>query len=456
MNSPANFDVAVIGAGFAGIATAYFLKEQRPGLSVVIIDERQPMSYTSAQSGDNYRNWWPHPVMRAFTDDSIGLLEDLADESSNSFNLNRRGYLLATRRESADELVAALHAGYDDPSQVRLHSGAASGYQAAGPDWSSEPGGVDVLSGEEYIQTLFPFFSTDIRHVLHVRRAGDISGQQLGQYLLGKFRARGGTRRKARVLSIDQGKDFSISLGTDDGRQTVGAGSVVLATGPKVRELAAPLGVDIPVTNVFQQKVAFEDVHAAVPRDMGFAIDLDAADFGWTDEESDYLAGDPETRWLTGELSGGLHCRPEGGADGRWVKMGWAFNQAHSEPVDELFEEPRRLELFPELVIRAGSKLLPSLGAYQEDLPRRFSHYGGYYTMTDENWPLVGPTVVDGLYVVAALSGFDSMAACGAGQLCASWMTGQELPAYADALSLQRYADTALMDDLLSAPRGVL
>jgi glycine/D-amino acid oxidase-like deaminating enzyme len=50
-------EIVVIGAGVAGIATAYYLCTQFGKRSVLIIDSRQPMSFTSAQSGDNYRNW---------------------------------------------------------------------------------------------------------------------------------------------------------------------------------------------------------------------------------------------------------------------------------------------------------------------------------------------------------------------------------------------------------------
>ena len=76
-------DVVVIGAGIAGIATAFYLCRRRPALSVLLVDPREPMSLTSAQSGDNYRNWWPHPVMAAFVDDSIDALEALVRESKS-------------------------------------------------------------------------------------------------------------------------------------------------------------------------------------------------------------------------------------------------------------------------------------------------------------------------------------------------------------------------------------
>jgi len=36
-------------------------------------------------------------------------------------------------------------------------------------------------------------------------------------------------------------------------------------------------------------------------------------------------------------------------------------------------------------------------------------YYGGFYTMTEENWPLIGPMEVDDVFVVGALSGFGTM-----------------------------------------------
>ncbi len=78
MNSDVVVEIAIIGAGIAGIATAYYLSVENRRSSLLLIDSRQPMSYTSAQSGDNYRNWWPHRTMTAFTEDSIDLMARLA------------------------------------------------------------------------------------------------------------------------------------------------------------------------------------------------------------------------------------------------------------------------------------------------------------------------------------------------------------------------------------------
>ena len=107
--------------------------------------------------------------------------------------------------------------------------------------------------------------------------------------------------------------------------------------------------------------------------------------------------------------------------------------------------------------MRRAAEFIPALNPYIDEPPTRYSHYGGYYTMTEENWPLIGPMATDGAFMVAALSGFGSMSACAAGRLCASWVTGVELPDYATALSMARYGDAALMQELRNATsKGIL
>src|SRR6266568_8675863 len=91
-------DIAVVGAGIVGIACAYYLMLHRRGLRVAIIDPEPPMSVTSAASGENYRNWWPHPVMTAFTDHSISLMEEINGKSGSRLNMTRGGYALVSRR----------------------------------------------------------------------------------------------------------------------------------------------------------------------------------------------------------------------------------------------------------------------------------------------------------------------------------------------------------------------
>jgi glycine/D-amino acid oxidase-like deaminating enzyme len=55
-----------------------------------------------------------------------------------------------------------------------------------------------------------------------------------------------------------------------------------------------------------------------------------------------------------------------------------------------------------------------------------------------------------------AMSGFGTMAACAAGELCAATIAGSNLPDYATSFSLARYGDDALMNELRAASKGVL
>lgn len=372
------------------------------------------MNYTSAQSGDNYRNWWPHPVMESFTNDSIDELDRLARDTGNIFNMTRGGYVLATREDTA---------GFD-----HVHRDA--------------------------IATEYPWLSTEIRSVIHIQRGGDISGQQLAAWMLERMRSSGATLLRGEATAIDKGSSFALEI---DRTKTIHAEQIVNAAGPFAGQVAQMLGEDLPVSNIFQQKIAFEDRLGAIPRDMPFSIDLDAKRLPWSEEERALLAADPERAWLTKPLPGGTHCRPEGGANGQWVKLGWAYNSRASKARRDLANEPASDPHFPEIVIRAAATFIPALAPYIEDPPVRLSHYGGYYTMTEENWPLIGPMQTRGAYMIAALSGFGSMAACAAGKLCAAWTCNKELPEYAQRLSPARYEDAHLMRELRSATnRGIL
>lgn len=352
--------------------------------------------------------------MTAFTNDSIDELDRLAKESNDVFNMTRGGYVLASREDLSDTAAVSR-------SAIAAH---------------------------------YPWLSDDIRSVVHIRRGGDISGQQLGMYMLERIRECGGKLQRGAVTSIESGQRYTLEI---DHSTSIDATQVVNAAGPFANRIAGMLGEELPVTNMFQQKVAFEDRLGAIGRDMPFSIDLDAKTLNWSDEERGLLADDPDLAWLTKTMPGGTHCRPDGGPRGKWVKLGWAYNEQTSEPQEDLANEPVSDPQFPEIVMRGAAAFIPALRPYIDEPPTRYSHYGGYYTMTDENWPLIGPMQGDGAFMVAALSGFGSMSACAAGKLCAAWMTGSELPDYATALSTSRYDNETLMRDLRSASsKGLL
>jgi glycine/D-amino acid oxidase-like deaminating enzyme len=453
-NSIEGLEVAVIGAGSIGIAVAYYLVTQHRVRHLALIDPRDPMSLTSAQSGENYRNWWPHPVMTAFTDHSIDLLQALDEESGGRLNMTRGGYALATRRSRPEDLIRDLYRGYGATGgEIRLRESLACDYQSpTRTPWSATAGGVDVLLAPELIRATFPSFAQDIGTVIHIRRAGSISAQQLGQFMLEAIRASGARLIRANVTRIDGTAPFMLELASTDGPAVIRADRIVNAAGPHLRDIGAMLGEEIPVKCVYQQKIAFEDRDGAIPRDMPFSIDLDGQTLAWTDEDRELLASDPATRKLVEPMNGGIHCRPDGAVGGKWVKLGWAYNQ---DPADPHGPDPMDPQ-FPDTVLRGASRLHPALAAYIGRLPRGARHYGGYYTMTEENWPLIGPMKTPGAFLAGALSGFGSMAACATGSICAAWVRNEPVPDFARSLTTSRYDDHALMAELAGMGKGSL
>ncbi len=438
-------DIAIIGAGIAGIAAAYYLATEHKRTRILILDMGQPMALTSAASGENYRNWWPHPTMTALTDRSIGLMEDIATRTGNRFHMARRGYVLATRRSRPEDLIRQLDASYGTAPEgtIRIHEGksAASYEPPVSADWEQAPSGVDVLLDRAMIRQHFPGFDPEIATILHVRRAGDISGQQLGQYMLEEMRAAGGRFLQARVTAITTGSPFVLEIENNGARETVRADVIINAAGPFAGHVSALHSEILPIINVLQQKIAFPDQQGAIPRQMPFSIDLDGQSIEWTAEERESLAADPNLARFLDPMPGNIHCRPDGGERGTWIKLGWAYNSTPSAPVLEPALDPN----FPEIVVRGASRLHPRLKPYITAMPRERVHYGGYYPMTAENWPLIGPAKTPGVFLITALSGYGTMAACAAGDMCARWVAGAAPSTLAKQMSFARYEDQDLM-----------
>jgi glycine/D-amino acid oxidase-like deaminating enzyme len=450
---PFQTDVLIIGAGIIGISTAYYIKKSSPLTSVTILDQFQPMSFTSAQSGENYRNWWPHPIMKSFAERSMELMEDIAVETQERINLTRRGYLLATRKEDISEIVNGIECTYDDvASQIRTHSSLDCGtYQAPLSDrWQDTPSGVDILKGRSLINKHYQNLDPTIQNIIHIRQAGMVDSQQMASFMLEKFKIAGGKKILGKVVAIEKSSSFKTSL--EGETEQIISSQIVNAAGPFAKAISEMLGINLPIENILQQKIAFPDTLNTVPRNQPFAIDLDEQIIDWSKEETRLLKEDPEFDWLTEKMSGSIHCRPEGGDHSNWLKLGWALNQ---DSTDALIK-PELDDFFPEIVLRGAARLNPLLKKYYHRLPRNMVHYGGYYTTTQENWPLIGETNVEGFYINGGMSGFGTMVACASGELCSQWVLNENRASNSHYLSIERYNEEDFMKQLSSLDRGIL
>jgi len=428
-------DIIICGAGITGISAAHFLSKAGCK-NILLLDERPPLSLTSDRSTECYRNWWQDAEMLALMNRSIDLMESLADESGNIFRMNRRGYLYVTADESkiadlenASRLTSNLGAG-----PIRIHSADSSNYQPSNAEgFHNAPTGADLLLGGELIRKYFPYLTDKAVAALHVRRAGWLSAQQLGMYLLETGRRLGVRYEAGKVTSVDVKNSRVQGIQLSSGER-VESPIFINAAGPYLKEVGKLLGVDLPVFNELHLKASIKDSLGAVGRDAPLLIWNDAQTLPWSANEREALAEDNETRWLTESFPAGAHTRPEGA--GEDILMLWEYQTKIQEPVDT----PTMDEQYPEIALRGLAAMLPRMAGYFAKMPRPQLD-GGYYTKTRENRPLVGPLGVEGAYVIGAVSGYGIMSACGVGELLAAHVTGDELPSYAKAFELSRYAD---------------
>jgi glycine/D-amino acid oxidase-like deaminating enzyme len=445
-------DVVICGAGIAGIAAAYHLAVQHGVRNIVLVDERPPMSLTSDKSTEAYRNWWPGPddAMLRFMNRSIDLLEELDAGSGHRIGLNRRGYLYVTGDSARVRTLveSARQAEKMGAGPLRVHAGAPGepSYVAGNAEhWEGQPTGADLFLDPGLIRRTFPYLTDQAVAVLHARRCGWFSGQQLGMLLLERAKASGVRVLSGRLGAVQTrgGRVAGVTVETAAGVERIDTPCLVNAAGPLAPQVGALLGVNLPLFSELHLKIALEDKLGVVDRAAPLVIWEDEQCLPWSEDERAGLAESEETAPLLQPFPGGIHFRPEGGPGANTLLLLWAY---HLEPVEPRFPiaiDPQ----FIEIVLRGMTTLVPGLSVYLQRLPKSYVD-GGYYTKTRENRPLIGPLGVDGAHVFAGLSGYGLMAALAGGELLAAHVTGAALPPYAGAFLLSRYEDRAYQAQL--------
>lgn len=442
--------VIICGAGISGVSAAYFLA--KAGVDdILLVDERPPLTLTSDRSTECYRNWWPDPALLALMNRSIELLEGLAEASNNCFHLNRRGYLYVTGSEQGRDSMAKAAARVSEigGGPLRVHDGSGVGYVPHYADgFHDQVDGADLILSREHIAARFPYLSPDSLAVLHVRKAGWLSAQQLGMYLLEQARLAGVKLVKSRIEAVETATGRVAAVRLDSGAR-IECNVFVDAAGPYLRRVGQLLGADLPIETELHLKATFNDAKGVVPRDAPLLIWDDPQLLQWQLDESDLLRADPDTRWLTGMLPSGAHTRPEGPRESHTILMLWDYRTRLMEPILPVPLD----EQYPEIALRGLSTMLPGLRAYIGRAGRPAVD-GGYYVKTPENRLLACALPLEGAYVLGAVSGYGIMAACGAGELLAAHVTHAPLPSYAAALSLERYKDPTYLQTLPALDRS--
>jgi len=439
----ASADVVVCGAGIAGIAAAYELAVERRVGRVVIVDPEPPLSVTSDKSTECYRNFWPAPELVRFMNRSIDRLERWHDESGGRFALNRNGYAYFTAEpeRAADFARAAEASSGAGAGAVRRHRGDAGDPPLPESEHDRmAPGldGFDLLLEPRAVRTRYPWLRPDVRAALLARRCGWLSAQQLGMWLLERAREHGAELVAGELVAVERtrGAVSGVEIHLAGGSLEIATPCLIDAAGPRAAEVAALVGLDLPLVSELHGKVYFEDVDRVVPRELPLCIWCDPIALDWAAEERAELRADPELRFLTETMTGGVHFRPEGGPDGRMLLLLWTY---HLEPTPVVFP-PRFDPFYPEVVLRGMAQMVPEFARYLGDRRRPFVD-GGYYTKTRENRPLIGPTPVPGFHLMCGMSGWGIMAAAAACELLGDHLAGEVDGERTRWFSLARYED---------------
>jgi glycine/D-amino acid oxidase-like deaminating enzyme len=381
-------DIVIAGAGMTGVAAAHQLAVRAGVSRIVLVDPREPLSLTSSKGTEAYRNYWPGPdsTMARFMDRSIDLLDELDRESGHAFELNRRGYVFLT----ADAAEA---------ERLRTH---------AGPT-------TEFVDDARTILQRYPFITDRVRAMLHVRRAGFMNAAKLGQHLLERSCARGIEVIHDAVagLVVENGRLVAATLASGT---RIDARVFVLAAGPLLTEWTDKLDLDVPILNELHGKISFEDDDGVIPRDAPLMIWNDIVDLG-----------------PLGTFPPAVHFRPRGA---RSILGIWTYDARIERPTFP----PVFAHDYGDVVMRGLAVMVPGLDTcVQRGVPLVVD--GGYYCKTPDNRPLIGPTAIDGAFILGALSGYGIMASQAAAEMLATYILDRPRPDYAPAFHPARFRD---------------
>ncbi len=434
----------VVGAGIAGVASCYELAVVHGVESVIVVDPRPPLSLTSDKSSECYRNFFPNRPMVELTNRSIDILEAMKEETNDFFNMSRRGYLFVTgdphQLESLTE-AARTSAGFGaGPVRMAGHAGS-----------SEDDTGFDVYQAPGALLERFPYLSEGALGAVHVRRAGWLSAQQLGAWMLEAARSHGAT------IVVDEVVDVAVVRGRVAGvvlrsGERISTPVVVNAAGPMSQQVGHLAGVEIPLRASAHHKVSFRDHLGVFPRDAPMLLWTDPVTIDWSDEERTALSAEGHDELLR-EITTPVFGRPEGGTESPFFEALWNYRPVVRERPSWPMPDPG--PVFPEAVMRGMASMLSSLERYRDHLPYSVVD-GGYAMMTPENLPLIGPAGPEGFHLVTGMAGYGVMICTGAAELVGCHVTGSALPGYADRFLLGRYEEPGYLSSQNLADTGEL
>jgi sarcosine oxidase subunit beta len=263
-------DAVVIGGGIVGVATAFWLS--KAGLKTILVEIRDGLStLTTAASIESFRAQFTEPAMAALARESIEVWENFAEVigiPDYQINLRHGGYLFISQDENKFAEIEKTVEGYHAVGVVDSEFWNGDDVRAHYP-WVSNK----VIAGA--------FRAKDGWFSAHEATQGLAKASQQGQFFL---------ETEAQDILVDaQGVSAVVT-----NRGTISTRTVVNTAGPFAIQIAAMVGVELPVFQVRRQRV-FVAPHPRIPQDAPLTIDVDNDSY-WRPETGGALMGwhDPQ------------------------------------------------------------------------------------------------------------------------------------------------------------------
>lgn len=369
---PRSAELVVIGGGIVGAATAFHAS--RAGLCPVLLERRAALcTLTTPASTGAFRLQFDNREELELVRESVDLLSnfsEVTEQTRYDARLQRQGYLWCTtdpaRAEWQRDLIRKQHA------------------------WGQ--GDVEHLDGDE-VRRRFPYVSPDVLAARY--RAGDgfLDPKEITLGFAASSGADVVTGCGVTGLRVEGERLTSVQTN----RGEISAGRAVIAAGPFSGDVASLAGVELPVRAVRRQKMTMPEV-PEVPQDAPMTIDDDT----------------------------GAHWRP--GLRGAFL-LYTDPDEPPGPPAEDLpTDHDFALGLLdPESPI-CVARVAPFWRGVWERGSANWILQAGQYTMTPDHRPLLGMTLVEGLYVNTGYSGHGVMGSAAGSRIVVDTLTGRLTP----------------------------
>ena len=361
---PSSAQVIVIGGGIIGCSIAYHLAKR--GISdVVLLERRQLTCGTTWHAPGLVSMLWPTPYLTSLAKYSHELYASLEEETGQATGYRRIGSLTLARTPARLE-------------ELRRTSSMASVF-----------GVESEMIDNERLAELYPEVNVDgILGTLYIENDGQTNPVDTTMAL-----AKGARMHGARVIQDVKVEDILLEDGRAVGVKTeqgsIAADKVVLAGGLWSRDIAAKIGVDLPLYACEHFYVVTDDI--------------------------DGLGGRPVLR----DFDQGVYFKEDTGK----MIVGWFEHNARGCPMDRIPEDfgfdefPCGIDDVEEYLMR-GVATQPGL---EQAGIRTF--FNGPESFTPDNLHLMGPTPeVDNFFVACGLNSKGIGAGGGVGKVMADWI----------------------------------